>query len=82
MSPSSYDKYICPGCGDDIRVGSSGCPRCAANQSDEHDGDFDYDAFVREEFANPVKPAHIAWIWWLTAILLLATFAWSTFGVH
>jgi hypothetical protein len=79
MSLSPQDRYICPGCGESVRVGTSGCRRCAREQDDD---EFDYDAFVREEFGNPLKPKFIAWIWWITAVLLLAVFAWSLFGTH
>lgn len=27
------DFYICPECGDEVRVGSKGCPRCASQQA-------------------------------------------------
>ena len=34
---------------------------------------FDYDAYVKREFgAKDPRPRGISWIWWLTAVLLLA----------
>lgn len=91
--PSSKDAdwYACPGCGAEVRVGSRGCPQCSGKsweQDEELDGldlppdpaDFDYDDFVRREFGRGsarVKPAGLAWKWWITAVLLLAALIWA-----
>ncbi len=89
MPFSSEDLYICPGCGAEVRVGSSGCPRCTPRrperrsehrESTDPDDEFDYDTFIAEEFGHPLKPRGIAWHWWITAIVLLAAFAWMMLG--
>jgi hypothetical protein len=82
---SSQDFYACPGCGHEVRVGSPGCSRCAPRSGpgrypkdegwDEADP-CDDEGFVDEEFGRTWKPRGIAWHWWLTALALLAAFAW------
>ena len=41
---------------------------------DDDPDDFDYNEFVDREFGRSasIKPAHLAWKWWLTGIILLA----------
>jgi|GEM_PF-2197274 len=39
--------------------------------------DFDYDAFLEEEFGTPRKKSHKELFWWLVALLLLIAFAFS-----
>ena len=67
---------------------SRGCSRCTKNapkswaEEPHLDGvslpddpdDFDYNEFVDREFGRSasIKPPHLAWKWWLTAIILLA----------
>ena len=60
------DWYACPFCGNEVRVGSRGCPKCTPGagkswEQPEHlDGvdvpeapeDFDYDEFVKNEFGK------------------------------
>lgn len=75
---------VCPVCGEDVPPRALACPECGADHNsgwrEEYldgtglpdDEDFDYDAFVREEFGggrprNGLKP-----VWWITAIILLA----------
>jgi RNA polymerase subunit RPABC4/transcription elongation factor Spt4 len=77
----------CPNCGADVPPGAKACPECGA---DEHTGwsdsayadrlgipddNFDYEKFVKEEFAPPsAKPHGMHWIWWVTALGLSALF--------
>lgn len=83
--PKLKSPDVCPVCGEDVPRGSLACPACGADHnsgwridSDAHDAldlpddDFDYDEFVRREFASGAKPAGIKTIWWITAIILLA----------
>ena len=90
-SPKDADWYACPECGDEVRVGSRGCTRCAGKPWEQEEyldaldlppdaEDFDYDDFVKREFGHGsarVKPAGLAWKWWLTGILLLAALIWA-----
>lgn len=86
--PNDADWFACPSCGAEVQVGSRGCSRCTKNapkswaEEPHLDGvslpddpdDFDYNDFVDREFGRPssIKPPHLAWKWWLTAIILLA----------
>jgi RNA polymerase subunit RPABC4/transcription elongation factor Spt4 len=78
---------ICPNCGAIVPPKAKACPECGADEktgwSDTAYADrlgipeenFDYDRFVKEEFAPArVKPRGIHWIWWLTALLLVLLF--------
>ena len=85
---SSDDRYLCPGCGSELRVGTKNCPTCNPpkpwEQDEKLDGldlpdpdgdeDFDYDKFVSEEFGGLRLPRGKALLWWITAVLLLAAF--------
>ena len=75
----------CPVCGEQVPKGSLACPECGADHNsgwrdDASAGDaldlpdtyFDYDEFVRREFAPGPRPAGIKTIWWITAIILVA----------
>lgn len=69
-SPREADWYACPSCGDEVRVGSSGCQRCSARGpltdldagDDETDlsglpdapEDFDYNDWKKREFGSSV----------------------------
>ncbi len=82
MSPE-----VCPNCGADVPRNARACPSCGA---DEKTGwsesayasnlgipeeNFNYENFVKEEFAStPIKPRGIHWVWWLTALLLIVLF--------
>jgi hypothetical protein len=86
--PNDADWFACPSCGAEVQVGSRGCSKCSKNtpkswaEEPHLDGvslpddpdDFDYNDFVNREFGRPssIKPPHLAWKWWLTAIILLA----------
>ena len=78
---------VCPNCGADVPRNAKSCPECGSDEKtgwsdsahadnlgipDEH---FDYDKFVKEEFApEPVKPRGIHWLWWVTALILVLLF--------
>ena len=82
MSPE-----VCPNCGAIVPRGAKACPECGSDEktgwSDSActghlgipDEKFDYDEFVKEEFApRSPKPRGIHWLWWLTALLLVLAF--------
>ncbi len=85
----------CPNCGADVPRRAKACPECGADAetgwSDSASAsrlgipqeDFDYNAFVHEEFGSPApKPRGLRWIWWFTAlilVLLLLVFWFGTF---
>lgn len=77
----------CPNCGANVPHGAKACPECGADEetgwSDTAyadrlgipDENFDYNKFVKEEFGpKSAKPNGIHWIWWVTAVLLVALF--------
>ena len=82
MSPE-----ICPNCGAIVPRETAACPECGADESNGWseqaysdnlgllDENFDHEQFVKEEF-NPglAKPRGIHWLWWFTALLLIALF--------
>ena len=88
-SPREADWYACPSCGDEVRVGSSGCQRCsaagpAADPDDSADlpdaePDFDYDDWKKREFstASRFKPHHLPWKYWIAGILLVLAMLWG-----
>jgi hypothetical protein len=91
-SPREADWYACPTCGDEVRVGSSGCRKCLSLPQDAQDGawpdgvdlpeqpdDFDYEDWKKREFgkAAQIKPHHLPWKYWLTGICLLAALVWG-----
>ena len=74
----------CPNCGADVPRDAKACPECGADEQtgwseeaatsgiDLPDDSFDYEDFVKKEFAapNPV-PRGIPWFWWVVAIALV-----------
>jgi hypothetical protein len=72
---------ICPVCGEDVPRKALACLECGADHrsgwradADEADlpvGDFDYDAFMRDEFGRSAKPRGTKLLWWLTAMILI-----------
>ena len=63
----------CPGCGSDETTGWSDSAR--ANHLGIPDENFDYDQYVQAEFApERVKPHGLHWLWWITALILVALF--------
>lgn len=72
--------HACPGCGADEHSGwEAGAHQATAADLGLPEEDFNYDEFVRSEFApaSP-KPAGLPWVWWLTgiALLLAILFTW------
>jgi hypothetical protein len=78
---------VCPNCDAFVPRNAKSCPECGSDErtgwSDSAyasslgipDENFDYDKFAAEEFGNSSpKPQGIHWVWWLTALLLLAIF--------
>jgi len=85
---------VCPNCGAEVPRRAKACPSCGADEhtgwSEDSrqatasdlglpDEDFDYDDFVKREFApTSPKPRGLSWIWWLVgiALLLAILFGW------
>jgi RNA polymerase subunit RPABC4/transcription elongation factor Spt4 len=78
---------VCPNCGAIVPRNAKACPGCGADETtgwsdsatashlDIPEEKFDYDDFVKEEFApRSPKPRGIHWLWWLTALVLIAMF--------
>lgn len=86
MADSDY--FICPQCGNEVRVGSKGCKHCAPIEASEEDtyldgidlpdDEFDYEEFTEREFGGKVKPRGIKPIWWVTGIVLLIIWIYSS----
>ena len=86
---------VCPNCGTLVPEEAKACPECGSDEEtgwsdhaqaqrlDLPDDDFDYDAFVKEEFGGgegkrsvpQVKPHGLSWLWWIVGLLLLAALA-------
>jgi hypothetical protein len=77
----------CPNCGADLGPNVRACPECGSDEqtgwSEQAqqdalglpDADFDYDDFVRREFApDRIKPRGIGWFWWAVAAVVLVAF--------
>lgn len=86
MTSKRRPPKMCPVCGEDIPPGASACPECGADHRsgwredsetydalDLPDDDFNYEEFVEQEFGSSQRPP-IKRVWWITAILLIATF--------
>ena len=63
---------VCPGCGSDEKTGWA--DSAYASNLGIPDENFDYNDFVKEEFAVERKPRGIHWVWWLTALILVILF--------
>ena len=90
MRPDSLKRSppgVCPVCGTGVPPAAQACPDCGADHNsgwredaiasdglDLPEDDFDYDAYVREEFDPTVKPRGIKTGWWLAAILVVLAF--------
>jgi hypothetical protein len=80
---------ICPNCGAEVPRRALACPECGADEqtgwSDKAheqqlglpDDEFNYDEFVKEEFGSKdrIRPPGLSWVWWVTALILLAALA-------
>lgn len=78
---------ICPNCGAEVPPKAVACSECGADdqtgwsESARSDGldlpedTFDYDEFIKREFAGPGPvPRGIHWFWWAIALALVALF--------
>ena len=80
---------ICPNCGEIVPPKAKACPECGACEetgwSDEGRADalglpseeFDYDDYVKREFEGENPKRKFGAVWIITAIVLLALFAWA-----
>ena len=77
----------CPNCGAEVPPKARACAECGADDQtgwseaarsdglDLPDDDFDYDDFVKREFADPSPvPRGIHWVWWVIALVLAVSF--------
>lgn len=63
----------CPECGSDEKTGWS--ETAYAENLGLPDENFNYDEFVKTEFAASIaKPRGIHWLWWFTALFLIVLF--------
>ena len=77
---------VCPNCGALVPRQAKACPECGADETtgwstSAHadnlglpDENFDYQEFVKDEFGGRTKPRGLHWLWWLTAVILIALF--------
>jgi hypothetical protein len=75
---------ICPNCDAEVPRNAKSCPECGADENTGWsesayasklglpDDGFDHDEFVKEEFGDERRPRGISWLWWITALLLIA----------
>jgi predicted nucleic acid-binding Zn ribbon protein len=78
----------CPVCGADIPRNARACPECGSDEKtgwsdhahaqslDLPDDEFNYDEFVEREFGKKGQHRRVHWLWWLTAVALLAIIVW------
>ena len=83
---------ICPVCGAVVPAKAKACPECGSDEqtgwSDDGRADslgipteeFDYDDYVKREFEGEEPKRKNATVWIITAIVLLALFAWAFFS--
>jgi hypothetical protein len=83
--PTFMALETCPNCGAEVPARARCCPQCGADEqtgwaeeaATSHlglpDDSFNYDEYLKREFsgADP-RPRGISWLWWVTAVLLLA----------
>lgn len=80
----------CPACGEWVPRKAAACDCCGAcersgwkAESDVYDGidlpddDFDYDAFIAEEFDEGKTKRNMSNVWWWVALVLAAAFLFS-----
>jgi hypothetical protein len=78
----------CPVCGADVPPRARACPECGADERtgwsegarydglDLPDREFDYDAFVQEEFGGGRRPGPRRRLWYAVAVVVLLVFVW------
>lgn len=95
MNPAAFvPPETCPNCGAEVPQNAKACPGCGADENTGWaedaqqataadlglpEEDFDYDEFVKREFAPALpKPPGLHWIWWVAGLALLAAilFTW------
>jgi uncharacterized membrane protein YvbJ len=74
---------VCPNCGAEVPRDAKACPECGSDEKTGWsesayasklglpDEEFNYDAFVKEEFGDAKKPRGVSWFWWVIAVLLV-----------
>jgi len=65
----------CPSCGSDFQTGWS--DQAKLDRLGVPSEEFDYNAFVREEFGaggEGLRPKGISWFWWTIAVVVLLAF--------
>ena len=87
---SRDDFYLCPGCGEEVAVGSPSCPHCDPRKEWEQDSvyddldlpeeEFDYDEFVEREFGSGPSKSGKEWFWGGVALAVLLILAWKAIG--
>ena len=81
---------ICPHCGAEVPKNAKACPTCGSDETtgwsedatadrlDLPRADFDYEAFVQEEFGNEHRQrSGFHWFWAGIAVLLLTLLLWG-----
>jgi endogenous inhibitor of DNA gyrase (YacG/DUF329 family) len=73
----------CPHCGAEISANANFCRHCGSSDADgwrddsaeaDDEDDFDYDAFVEQNFSSGVTNTRVAPLWRFVALLLLLAF--------
>lgn len=79
---------VCPNCGAELPPKARACPECGSDErtgwSEEADTgalglpdeEFDYEAFVRQEFEGEERGGPPRWAKWAAAVVLAAFLAW------
>ena len=80
---------VCPVCGEVLEDDAKACPECGSDEttgwSDDAKADslgipsdeFDYDDYIKREFEGEKPKRKFGGVWIVTAIVLLALFAWA-----
>jgi zinc-ribbon domain len=80
---------VCPNCGAVVPARAKACPECGSDESTGWSDaakldqlglpreEFDYEAYVAEEFGEGrPKRRPWQWLWWVTALGLIGLFLW------
>jgi hypothetical protein len=82
----------CPTCGQEVPAQAKACPGCGAcpetgwseaavyDALDLPDQEFDYEAYVAEEFGGRPRRARLRGLWWIVAIGLALLCFWVLAG--